>query len=72
MVLPGRFVPESSRCSERGSRVTLVWDAEPMRLLLLAAKPLGEPVARYGPFVVTTQDEIRQAIDDFRSGTLTR
>ena len=55
-----------------GSRVTLVWDAEPMRLLLLAAKPLGEPVARYGPFVVTTQDEIRQAIDDFRSGTLTR
>ena len=55
-----------------GSRVTLVGDAEPMHLLLLATKPIWEPVARYGPFVMTTQDEIRQAIDDFRSGALTR
>ncbi|NQV48455.1 MAG: pirin family protein [Rhodospirillaceae bacterium] len=38
------------------------------RLILVAGRPFGEPIARYGPFVMNTQDEIRQAIEDFRSG----
>jgi len=38
------------------------------RLLLLAGQPLGEPVARYGPFVMNTESEIRQALSDYRSG----
>lgn len=40
------------------------------RMLCLAGRPIGEPVARYGPFVMNTDDELRQAIDDYRSGRL--
>jgi redox-sensitive bicupin YhaK (pirin superfamily) len=40
------------------------------RLLLCAASPLGEPVARSGPFVMNTEDELRQAWEDYRSGRL--
>jgi quercetin 2,3-dioxygenase len=38
------------------------------RVLLAAARPLREPVARYGPFVMSSQGEIRQAIADFQAG----
>jgi len=40
------------------------------RALVLAGRPLNEPVARRGPFVMNTQDEIRQAFDYYRSGRL--
>jgi quercetin 2,3-dioxygenase len=38
------------------------------RALLIAGKPLGEPIAQYGPFVMNTQEEIYQAVEDFQSG----
>ncbi len=40
------------------------------RLILVSGRPLNEPIVQYGPFVMNTQDEIHQAIDDYRSGRL--
>jgi quercetin 2,3-dioxygenase len=51
-----------------GDRVTLRTGDDPARVILVAGKPLGEPVAKYGPFVMNTEAEIRQAIEDFRAG----
>ena len=53
-----------------GENLTLRADASAARLLVVAGKPLGEPVARYGPFVMNTEDEIHQAIRDFQAGLL--
>ena len=38
------------------------------RALVIAAEPIGEPIARYGPFVMNTEQEIRQAFADYREG----
>ncbi|MBI5790740.1 MAG: pirin family protein [Rhodocyclales bacterium] len=43
----------------------------PARFLLLAARPLREPVVQYGPFVMNTREEIEQAVADYRANRLT-
>ena len=42
----------------------------PARALLIAGKPLNEPIAQYGPFVMNTPEQVRQAVHDFQSGKL--
>ncbi len=51
-----------------GAGVHLAAENGPARLILVAGRPLREPVAKYGPFVMNTPDEIRQAIADYQAG----
>jgi hypothetical protein len=52
----------------KGEAITVTAGEAPTRLLIVAGKPLGEPIARHGPFVMNTMAEIRQAVEDFTSG----
>jgi len=54
---------------EDGDLVKIETGEESVRLLLISAKPLHEPIARYGPFVMNTQGEIKQALLDLKQGT---
>jgi quercetin 2,3-dioxygenase len=53
-----------------GEQVRVHAGDEGVRFLLLAAKPLREPVVQYGPFVMNTREEIEQALADYRDGRL--
>lgn len=45
---------------------------KPVRFLLISGKPLNEPIARYGPFVMNTTEEIEEALKDLREGTFVK
>jgi redox-sensitive bicupin YhaK (pirin superfamily) len=42
---------------------------QPLRFLFVSGKPLGEPVAWYGPIVMNTQEELRLAFEEYNNGT---
>ncbi len=54
----------------QGEVFTVTADDQPARLILVAGKPLREPVVKYGPFVMNTAEEIHQAVADYQAGRL--
>lgn len=53
-----------------GASLTVSGTGESGRFLLLGGTPIGEPVARYGPFVMNSEDEIHAAVRDYQSGRM--
>ena len=72
----GTFGKEGVHASEprlivwkEGDYVEVCTNSQPVRFLLISSKPLLEPIVRYGPFVMNTQEEIEQVLKDLREGT---
>jgi len=55
-----------------GDRIEVTGGLLGVRFLLVAGKPLNEPIARYGPIVMNTTEEIRQTLREIRDGTFIR
>ena len=65
--IAGRDIANRQRAEvEDAGKLPLVAGSEEAEILLLQARPIGEPVAKRGPFVMNTQDEIRQAYADYQ------
>jgi hypothetical protein len=65
-----KLVANGSVCLyEDGNRILVTTGAEPVRFLLISGKPIGEPVAWYGPIVMNTDEELRQAFEEYQNGT---
>jgi len=60
---------ESLVLYDEGDAVSVAAEDKPVRFLLVSGKPIGEPVAWYGPIVMNTPEEIRIAFDEYRRGT---
>jgi hypothetical protein len=53
---------------DRGDEIVVQAGDEGIRFLLVSGKPLEEPVAWYGPIVMNTQEQLRQAVSELQSG----
>ncbi len=62
--------PKTLAILSRGHAIRASAGDSDFRFLCIAARPLKEPIARYGPFVMNTREEIHQAFEDFRNGRL--
>lgn len=72
VTLVGQPVPQQRMAilDNHGDGVRLTASAEGARVLLLAGRPLEEPIAQHGPFVMNTRQELHQAMEDFHAGRL--
>jgi len=61
---------QSAGVLSAGESVRIAANDESVRFILLAGKPLNEPVVQHGPFVMNTREQIEQAIRDYKNGTL--
>ena len=67
ITVAGQAVDQHAAMELRATQaVALINGDEPSEFLLLQGRPIGEPVAQYGPFVMNTQQELQQAYDDYR------
>jgi len=60
---------ELARLDKAGERITVEAKSD-ATLLVLSGEAINEPIARYGPFVMNTQDELAQAVNDYRMGKM--
>jgi len=54
---------------DEGDEVAISTKDQPVRFLFVSGKPIGEPVAWYGPIVMNTQEELRKAFEEYQNGT---
>ncbi|WP_166257210.1 pirin family protein [Marinobacter salicampi] len=64
------LTPSAANVLSGGDEIQLVAGDGGARLLLIAGRPIGEPIVQYGPFVMNSRAEIEQALADYRSGAL--
>ena len=57
---------------DRGDQVVVQAGPDGIRFLLVSGKPLQEPVAWYGPIVMNTQEQLREAFNELQKGTFLR
>ncbi len=55
-----------------GDTVEIAAGDAPLEVLLIGGQPLNEPIVRYGPFVMNTEQEIREAVADYQAGRMGR
>lgn len=67
---PARVASGQMAVLDGDGPIEIVAEESGAGMLLLSGKPLGEPIVQYGPFVMNTADEIRQAIQDYQTGAL--
>jgi redox-sensitive bicupin YhaK (pirin superfamily) len=61
--------PENLILFDEGEKISISTEEKPVRFLLVSGKPLGEPVAWYGPIVMNTQEELKTAFEEYEKGT---